>query len=672
MKKHLRVLPFLLLVLLLATTASAFDALRTAGGRVVHAPRTPWPVYVQADPVDKISVGKLQSVTLAAIAAWNAVADTRVQLSYGGLVRQAPHLGVYIWLDRGFSWANTDGTARTEMEWDADGGLREVTIALNGVDFQWITGTTTSAADGRPGADLQSVLTHQLGHALGLTHTHAPTATMYFWGTNRAGRTLTADDARSLRFVYPATDVTASTTCDPCRSDADCAGTGRCLVWPDGFAYCAAPCKSHEDCPIGTSCGAYASGIACLPNDGHCNADRATDQPGDACASDFACVSSDLCMPVANGQGFCTSGCNSSFDCATGATCSAGAYCTDHGVGVDGAVCRVPGDCASGTCVGSVLRSGSCARGCSGTCSGGEVCGDDGVCRPSCQNGKPCPDGSACSADYVCRGPLAIGWPCSSGYDCATGSCVALTGLKFDAVCTQSCDVPADCPAGTGCSQTSKGKVCVPGAALTLGSPCPSTAACGKGLNCDFGRTYAGLGTCTTACDPFGDSGECQGGWCMWNGDATTAAGLCRSDAGGGVESQICDETHACRSDLVCAQASGNAVCSRSCDPKAPVCGVGLACIALTGTTARGACMDGGTTATALPPTHPTTPVNLAARVVMLPQVVPVAEFKPATPALTTSGQAGCNSARVAPNALGWLLALAAVALWTLRRLRRS
>ena len=69
-----------------------------------------------------------------------------------------------------------------------------------------------------------------------------------------------------------------------------------------------------------------------------------------------------------------------------------------------------------------------------------------------------------------------------------------------------------------------------------MGSPCQSSAACGKGLSCDFGRTYAGFGTCTGACDPFGDSGECQGGWCMWNGDATTAAGLCRSDAGGGVE----------------------------------------------------------------------------------------------------------------------------------------
>ncbi len=673
MKTHSPLLLFVAPVLLAATSAWGFDALRTPGGRVVHAPRTPWPVYLQADPIDQLSVNRVESVTVAAIAAWNAVSDTKVQLRYGGLVRQAPHLGVYILREPAFQWAHTDGTARTDLEVDTDGGLRQATIALNGNDFQWITGTKTSGSDGRPGADLQSVLTHQLGHALGLSHTHDPTATMYFWGTGRAGRTLTADDARALRFVYPAIEATASTTCDPCRSDADCAGTGRCLAWPDGFAYCAAPCKSHEDCPIGTSCGAYSSGIACLPNDGHCNADRAVDHAGEACASDFACVDADLCMPITSGQGFCTSGCSSDFDCAVGATCSPGAYCVEHGAGIDGSVCRVPGDCASGACMASVLRTGSCGRGCSGTCGNGESCGDDGFCRPACAAGKTCPDGLNCGADAVCRGPLAIGWPCSSAYDCAEGSCVTLTGLRFDAVCSKSCNVPADCPDGTGCSTTSKGKLCVPGPQLTLGSPCTSSASCGTGLGCDFGATLAGFGTCARACDPFGASAECQGGWCAWTGDAHAAAGICRNTAGGVAPGQVCDGTQVCRSDLVCAQATGDAVCSRSCDPTAPICDAGLTCIGLAGTSARGVCMDGGASATEIPRVVVKSAVNLDGRVVMLPQVVPIAAFQPGKTSTTTivSNQ-GCSANRTAPQTSGLLVWLAAIGLWLARRLRRG
>ena len=661
--------------LLTALPAWAFDALRTPGGRVVHAPRTPWPVFVQADAIDKLSVTKVQAVTLAAIDAWNSVADTRVQLSFGGLVREAPHMGVYVWLDRGFTFGNNDGIADTTLEWDDNGGLQVASIALNGVDVQWITGTSKAPGDARPSADLQAALTHQLGHALGLSHTHDSTATMYFWGTSRAGRTLTSDDARALRFVYPATEVTASTTCDPCRSDADCAGAGRCLAWPDGFAYCAAPCKSHEDCPIGTGCGAYSSGIACLPLDGHCSADRATDNVGDPCASDFACTRS-WCMPVASGQGFCTTTCAGATDpsCGDNGVCNPnGDYCVQFGDRLVGEVCRVPGDCQSADCRASTLRTGTCGQGCNGQCKSGEMCGEDGLCRLNCSSDAGCPDGETCHSG-VCRGPLAVGWPCSSGYDCAVGACVALPGMRFDAVCTISCNTPADCPAGTGCSQTSKGSVCVPGAGLTSGSPCATNLSCGKGFGCDFSAPKAGFGTCTPTCDPFGTGSDCPTGRCAWAGDAKNAAGLCRSGGGSGGPGHACTTDSDCSLDLTCAQGLGSgpdspgpALCSRSCDPAAPLCDAGLSCIPLAGTSARGVCMDGGALAQELPTIAVKQPVNLGAFVVNLPQVVPVAEFTP--PAINgNASNSGCSAAPIAPSRAPLLLLLLAFAL--LRRLR--
>jgi MYXO-CTERM domain-containing protein len=86
------------------------------------------------------------------------------------------------------------------------GVIVDADIDLNGHDFFWTTiDDSTKAA-----TDIQNILTHEIGHVLGLTHSSNQGATMWE-GTNQAElekRTLHADDQLGVCTIYPFDDVT--------------------------------------------------------------------------------------------------------------------------------------------------------------------------------------------------------------------------------------------------------------------------------------------------------------------------------------------------------------------------------------------------------------------------------------------------------------------------------
>jgi len=86
----------------------------------------------------------------------------------------------------------------------ATGEILDADIDVNVQDYRWTLG------DDKIELDLQSVLTHEIGHLLGLAHSDNPAATMY--PQVKAGqihkRVLAADDLLGLCAVYPFGAVT--------------------------------------------------------------------------------------------------------------------------------------------------------------------------------------------------------------------------------------------------------------------------------------------------------------------------------------------------------------------------------------------------------------------------------------------------------------------------------
>lgn len=83
-----------------------------------------------------------------------------------------------------------------------DGVIEDADIVVNAVDFRW----ATEMAGCKTAFDLESALTHELGHALGLAHSAHPDATMFATGQGceTHKRDLASDDQAGVVALYPA------------------------------------------------------------------------------------------------------------------------------------------------------------------------------------------------------------------------------------------------------------------------------------------------------------------------------------------------------------------------------------------------------------------------------------------------------------------------------------
>jgi hypothetical protein len=215
------------------------------------------PVTVMMD--EKLGVGfDNWEAVQAAISAWNHIDGSSASLVYGG--------GVFLEGDFGNRLAIPDGmntvelvksgwpfglavVAITHTFYDADTGqITEADSFLNGQDYSWGNSLFDDVS-----ADTQNIVTHELGHLLGLGESQVLDATMYtgIRPSETRWRILHKDDEDGIRWLYP---VAASDIPGP---SLWLVGQGGCAT---GWSYLAGPAVVEESATVDSFC-LYAAGM---------------------------------------------------------------------------------------------------------------------------------------------------------------------------------------------------------------------------------------------------------------------------------------------------------------------------------------------------------------------------------------------------------------------------
>jgi hypothetical protein len=144
-----------------------------------------------------------------------------------------------------------DTYAYTVLRFDPNTGeLRDADIEINTAEFEIST-------DPEDGIDLESILTHEVGHFLGLAHA-APAdddATMAAnWnGEGTALRSLSADDGDGMCATYPPDRQATTSSCDPRNGFASECGVPVSAPDESGCSISRVPSKSHDPMPVALS-----------------------------------------------------------------------------------------------------------------------------------------------------------------------------------------------------------------------------------------------------------------------------------------------------------------------------------------------------------------------------------------------------------------------------------
>jgi hypothetical protein len=188
-----------LLTLALGTTPQALaktDILRTRAGFAAHwVDRSITVGFDPHAPSRTVAPDGARAALEAAVEAWNDVPDLPARFRL--VMTQDP--AVHVRFCRG-KWAgDLDDLGKAVFTADIRTGVvRSAVVEINECDRRFLA--PEEAQDGA--FDLQAVLTHELGHVLGLAHSDDPNALMFSRGGTAGIRTPKADDRSGIALIY--------------------------------------------------------------------------------------------------------------------------------------------------------------------------------------------------------------------------------------------------------------------------------------------------------------------------------------------------------------------------------------------------------------------------------------------------------------------------------------
>jgi hypothetical protein len=183
--------------LLYANAAAAkTDVIKTQSGALAHWTKAE--IFIGVSPSAASQSVSHESVALAmerAAETWNAVrsGQPRLNIAFG------PEAEITIKFCRGRWRGETIDLGKSQFTASLrDGTVAAATIELNECDHAF-----TAPDEGAAGRyDLQAVITHELGHALGLGHSDNPAAVMHPNGRGAELRKPHSDDKTALALIY--------------------------------------------------------------------------------------------------------------------------------------------------------------------------------------------------------------------------------------------------------------------------------------------------------------------------------------------------------------------------------------------------------------------------------------------------------------------------------------
>ena len=194
----------LTLACLFTLSASAWDVKVNSKGEPLRWGQKSVEFWVNPKGNHGLSTEEVEIAVEQAVAQWNDVYPDEVQLVYRGLsdaprkVDYTDDLNIIYFED---VWAEDLDSSLLALTWvwSVDGGeITSFDIQINAEDHRWGVGATDGSND------LANMLTHELGHALGLGHSEVHLATMSpttFPGETEK-RSIETDDRDAIAWLY--------------------------------------------------------------------------------------------------------------------------------------------------------------------------------------------------------------------------------------------------------------------------------------------------------------------------------------------------------------------------------------------------------------------------------------------------------------------------------------